>query len=180
MRSIPLYWSSWFRCWRGKRIIEACNWCRKTSEKGYQESSSHSNCAGWCWARVSDSTWISSKTPYTTWMICWMSGSLLGSNCCKDREFMMSVLLLPRSRYVRSFSPLALVSNKSFRVGIHSTALINISDTRGWYEEKTVLKSKLLCDNSQQQNAIHIISPVRMGGIDKTILAQFAYNDNDM
>ncbi|XP_044480563.1 putative disease resistance protein RGA3 [Mangifera indica] len=59
---------------------------------------------------------------------------------------------------------------------MQTTSFIDVSDIIGRENLKNDLVNKLLCEDREKN--LHIISLVGMGGIGKTTLAQFAYNNN--
>ncbi|KAF3450285.1 hypothetical protein FNV43_RR06365 [Rhamnella rubrinervis] len=60
-----------------------------------------------------------------------------------------------------------------------TTSLVDVSEVYGRDADKDYLISKLLCDSSGHGGKVPVIIPiVGMGGIGKTTLAQFAFNDD--
>ncbi|XP_024039272.1 disease resistance protein RGA2-like [Citrus clementina] len=63
---------------------------------------------------------------------------------------------------------------------VRTTSLIDERKVFGRDDEKNKLLSKLLCESSEQQEGLHVISLVGLGGIGKTTLAQLAYNNDEV
>ncbi|KDO38388.1 hypothetical protein CISIN_1g043083mg, partial [Citrus sinensis] len=63
---------------------------------------------------------------------------------------------------------------------VRTTSLIDEGEVCGRVDEKNELLSKLLCESSEQQQGLYVISLVGLGGIGKTILAQLAYNNDEV
>ena len=61
-----------------------------------------------------------------------------------------------------------------------STSVVNISEMFGREKDKAKLKEFLLGNNNSLENEIPVIAIVGIGGIGKTTLAQFVYNDPEV
>ncbi|XP_024039583.1 putative disease resistance protein RGA3 [Citrus clementina] len=72
------------------------------------------------------------------------------------------------------------VTNERADQRVPSISSIDESEIFGREKEKNELVDRLLCEGSKEQKGPSIISLVGMGGIGKTTLAQFAYNNGDV
>lgn len=63
---------------------------------------------------------------------------------------------------------------------VQTTSVVDESEIFGREYEKNELISKLLREQSHEQNGLPIISLVGLGGIGKTTLGQLAYNNDEV
>ncbi|KAL5569275.1 hypothetical protein UlMin_025850 [Ulmus minor] len=90
----------------------------------------------------------------------------------KELNERLDHIAIEKNRYQFVENPIAIE-----HVQRETTSFKDISEVYGRDVEKKIVIDKLLCESSKAQKSFEVIPIVGMGGIGKTTLAQFVYND---